>query len=519
MFRYYRFAKTCYAYLSDIDHLFELERCRWFTRGWTLQELVAPKEVQFYSSSWNPLGRKLDLVDLLCCITRIPQQVLLTGDLDNVSVASKMSWAAHRQTTRTEDLAYCLMGIFGVHMPLLYGEGSNAFLRLQQEIMKISLDPSLFAWSLTRRHDSLSSMDFFLRSETRKLMRNYHGMFAATPAAFAFTDEIKVLQDLPHTANPTFTGSGISIALSCFKHDEFVFAGISCIPTDANQFYIAIPLFSWNTGSYSRYRELVLVHGSWFCAEAREMALFIKQPRSVVVEPPQAIKTFTIAQMLRCTTHFKLEEVFCLRHAKFSANTGQITLSRMQDGPHAALFFIESDPPFHGRRITKPAIRFAIIIGGDISRSNGAWVVCVPSILSDHYDDKNIQNMLDYNPDLEMSSFITKNYLKRYLKKADTLIAMPTGRQQKQRRLIKHSKDGYVRSQEEEDSDIVHDRTSFVYVDVELREDLCNFIERTMFVYIGISEEFEGETSTVSENLYPAWWEYKTWSKVLVTDS
>ena len=502
MFRYYRFATKCYAYLSDADQLSDLGQSRWFTRSWTLQELVAPKEVQFYSSSWSPLGLKLNLVGQLCEITGIPLQVLLIGDLDKVSIGSKMSWAAKRQTTRTEDLAYCLMGIFGVHMPLLYGEGSNAFVRLQQEIMKISLDPSLFAWSLIHRDQVLYDMHTFLMSNTKKSRHNYHGMFADSPAAFAFTDRIKVLQDLPHTTNATFTGSGISIALRCFKLDEFVFAGISCILAGENEFYIAIPLFSWNTGSYSRYKELVLVHGKWSYTDARESTLFIKQPRSVILEPPQIVKTFTIAQMLGCTANFLLEEVFCLQHATFSNNTGQITLSKMQDGPHAALFFTENNLSVHGEFGVNTTIRFAIIIGGDICRSKGAWIICVPGILGDHHGGKDFQNMLDYNPDLEKSSFVTKGHLKSYLKKTNTIIATPKGREQKQRRLIKRFKE-----------ESLANRNGSVYVDIQLQEDPCNFAERSMFVYIGISEEFEGETGVIPGNRCPGWWECATWSE------
>src|SRR6185295_2773072 len=97
----------------------------------------------------SDLGTKATLQDELLKITRIPINVLLENELEAASVAQKMSWAAQRETTKVEDGAYCLMGIFGVNMPLLYGEGERAFIRLQEEIMRVSDDHSLFAWRST----------------------------------------------------------------------------------------------------------------------------------------------------------------------------------------------------------------------------------------------------------------------------------------------------------------------------------------------------------------------------------
>ena len=129
-----------------------MSQSRWFTRGWTLQELIAPAQVQFYDKSWNSIGMKDNLSQELSLITGIGQEVLLASKgrnleelLDQVPTARKMSWAANRETTRIEDTAYCLLGIFGVNVPLLYGEGERAFIRLQEEIVKNSNDLSLLA--------------------------------------------------------------------------------------------------------------------------------------------------------------------------------------------------------------------------------------------------------------------------------------------------------------------------------------------------------------------------------------
>ncbi|KEZ42475.1 hypothetical protein SAPIO_CDS5682 [Scedosporium apiospermum] len=153
MFRWYRNAKKCYAYLFDVQREETLsipltfEKSKWFTRGWTLQELLAPNDVVFFSSDWTELGSRRSLSRAISKITGI-SEIILDGyrSLSSVSVAQKMSWASDRVTTKPEDIAYCLLGTFGISMPLLYGEGDRAFLRLQEEIIKVSPDQSILAW-------------------------------------------------------------------------------------------------------------------------------------------------------------------------------------------------------------------------------------------------------------------------------------------------------------------------------------------------------------------------------------
>ena len=125
----------------------QLARSRWFTRGWTLQELLAPSDVEFFCKSWTSLGGLDDLVDVISEITGIKRSVLRKEErIKSCSVACRMSWAARRKTTRIEDEAYSLLGLFGINMPLLYGEGSMAFIRLQKEIIQASPDQSILAW-------------------------------------------------------------------------------------------------------------------------------------------------------------------------------------------------------------------------------------------------------------------------------------------------------------------------------------------------------------------------------------
>ncbi|KAI0645361.1 heterokaryon incompatibility protein-domain-containing protein [Trametes meyenii] len=146
MYLWYAEASVCLVFLEDVSDdddprspYSQFCRSKWFTRGWTLQELVAPKEVLFLSRGWRLLGTKSDLAEIIEQVTKIPLSILLhTQPLSAFSVAQRMSWASGRETTRLEDEAYALMGIFDIHMPTLYGEGRRAFIRLQEEILMLN---------------------------------------------------------------------------------------------------------------------------------------------------------------------------------------------------------------------------------------------------------------------------------------------------------------------------------------------------------------------------------------------
>ncbi|KAK2608367.1 hypothetical protein QQS21_003052 [Conoideocrella luteorostrata] len=167
MFLWYQNAGKCYAYLNDVPSKATFENSEWFSRGWTLQELLAPSEVYFVDQDWRDLGTKGELRQDISRCTRIPVNILAGADLESASVAQKMSWASHRRTRRVEDRAYCLMGIFGINMPLLYGEGERAFIRLQEEIMRVLDDHSLFAWKSSDNRGGFlaTSPDAFVNSQ------------------------------------------------------------------------------------------------------------------------------------------------------------------------------------------------------------------------------------------------------------------------------------------------------------------------------------------------------------------
>lgn len=159
MFRWYRAAARCYVYLSDVskgghkslwNEAFEMSR--WFT-GWTLQELIAPASVEFFSTEMLRLGDKNSLELQIHKVTGIPTQALRGSSLSDFTVAERMSWARKRETIRKEDEAYCLLGIFGVHIPLIYGEREGAFERLVEAIDKRSNGKffTLIPWRVSKK--------------------------------------------------------------------------------------------------------------------------------------------------------------------------------------------------------------------------------------------------------------------------------------------------------------------------------------------------------------------------------
>ncbi|KAH8903002.1 hypothetical protein BR93DRAFT_947440 [Coniochaeta sp. PMI_546] len=138
MFRWYRGAAKCYAYLADVpaaNWRASFRNSRWFTRGWTLQELIAPMSVGFFSKEGHLLGSREALEQDITAVTGIPLDALRGCALSDFSVRERFAWMDRRETTRDEDRAYALLGIFDVHMPLIYGEGANnAFRRLREVI-------------------------------------------------------------------------------------------------------------------------------------------------------------------------------------------------------------------------------------------------------------------------------------------------------------------------------------------------------------------------------------------------
>ncbi|KAI2784552.1 heterokaryon incompatibility protein-domain-containing protein [Daldinia loculata] len=224
-YKYYYDSAVCFIYLEDVHKyadeasnslgraevtrdqlLARLRTTRWATRGWTLQECIAPERRCFLASDWSEIQDGDDLLDALAESTRIDKDLLKDRDLlRNFCIAERMKWASGRQTTRTEDVAYCLMGIFKVNMPVLYGEGAkNAFKRLQREIMQSSFDMTIFVW-----HGNYESS----------------GLLAQSPSDFADTPPLGLWA--PWDLSPfSMTNIGLSISLNIINEQDIDECGL-----------------------------------------------------------------------------------------------------------------------------------------------------------------------------------------------------------------------------------------------------------------------------------------------------
>ncbi|KAK7970104.1 hypothetical protein PG996_001461 [Apiospora saccharicola] len=217
MYRYYTDSAVCYAYLSDFSQLrpaFKFGDSRWFTRGWTLQELIAPSKIIFFDVNWMCVGDTTEdhMLSQILNATNIPAECLRgIQNPDEFSIARRMSWAGQRECTRIEDVAYSLMGLFDVNMPLLYGEGKKAFTRLQEEILEDTDDQTIFAWTVSPE----SPRSF-----------NTVGILAESPADFA--SSASLIQVFPELSKPsTMTNLGLSVHLTLVPRDYSTLSHLS----------------------------------------------------------------------------------------------------------------------------------------------------------------------------------------------------------------------------------------------------------------------------------------------------
>ncbi|KAL7931732.1 hypothetical protein V8C35DRAFT_329386 [Trichoderma chlorosporum] len=241
MFRWYNRASFCYAYLSDVPDDDDppkpgskFRASRWFQRGWTLQELLAPKKLQFYNSKWRCIGTRGTMCTVIMNITSVPREFLLgVTELHTASIAQRMSWAAKREAKRAEDLAYCLLGIFGIAMPMIYGEGGEqAFFRLQEQIMKTTRDDSILAWDLGEIFDG------------PHVRNRDEGVLAPSPSHFANSGRIVTRQ---HADNPLHSldmfGGSLRIYLPVLTTASGeMFGLLNCGPSSNSHKIVGIPL-------------------------------------------------------------------------------------------------------------------------------------------------------------------------------------------------------------------------------------------------------------------------------------
>ena len=281
MYRWYGNARVCYAYLHDVDGssfpTWNGEKYpksngwpEWFSRGWTLQEMIAPRNLQFFNKDWQPIGNKKTLSGTLERITKVPEHILADGlEGNRPCVAQIISWAVNRTTTRVEDRAYSLMGLLDVNMPMLYGEGKKAFLRLQLEIIRSSNDQSIFAWgSLSpgvRFGSILADDPSFFEGCARTELQNYDKFMENFPELSSTNAD--------HFGVFPITNRGIQIwmPLHCYRSSNTVFkAYLPCLDAWGNPVSIDLVLYksdyyrcsSWWSGdledSFAEFRQVYL---------------------------------------------------------------------------------------------------------------------------------------------------------------------------------------------------------------------------------------------------------------------
>ncbi|ERF70325.1 hypothetical protein EPUS_09369 [Endocarpon pusillum Z07020] len=280
MYNWYHGAKRCYVYLNDVVGTTwkkSISKSRWFKRGWTLQELLAPRRVIFYDRLWRRLGSKSALAGRIASITRIPATALTSRNLTEYSVAQKMSWSARRVTTRAEDGAYCLLGLFGVNMPLLYGEGQRAFFRLQEEIVKYNDDHSIFAWSMKEI--------------------KFSGLLAPSPVYFSRCHCVTSGESLDGRRPFAMTNRGLSISLKItpWAADTYL-AYIDCTDRIMDQEPAAMGIFIRRLSQEDQYTRInIHQDGLWRYSRkasqsqdgpAEERLLYIRQNLSTDIERP-----------------------------------------------------------------------------------------------------------------------------------------------------------------------------------------------------------------------------------------
>ncbi|KAF2842563.1 hypothetical protein M501DRAFT_1022519 [Patellaria atrata CBS 101060] len=182
MFHWYRNATKCYVYLSDVSVSTTKEipqqstweasfrKSEWFTRGWTLQELIAPVSVEFFSNEGRRIGDKISLKQLVCDITSVPLKAISGCPLDEFTISERMEWAKNRKTTEKEDNIYCLLGILDISMQTSYGEGKEkALRRLQIEVEAATSAPSIIPFS---RNDHFVGRESQLAELEANLLRD-----------------------------------------------------------------------------------------------------------------------------------------------------------------------------------------------------------------------------------------------------------------------------------------------------------------------------------------------------------
>jgi hypothetical protein len=247
MFRWYQNAGVCYAYLDDVDadgcvdghqmsHADEttdmdnvvnhssalhqsisplLIKAKWFTRGWTLQELLAPHYLIFLDREWRRIGTRESWAPEIKEASRIEAKHLTSfnpTDFMSSSIAMRLSWASRRQTTVEEDETYSLLGLFGISLPLIYGEGRwRAFNRLQRELIMTYSEDSIFSWTIESPPNGqiAQPLQAGTMAPEHEIANQDNGWGILAPSIRQFWDTSKILHFGFHDHNFSITNRGL----------------------------------------------------------------------------------------------------------------------------------------------------------------------------------------------------------------------------------------------------------------------------------------------------------------------
>lgn len=231
MYRWYWQAAVCYAHLQDVDSMHidnpSFRESKWFRRGWTLQELLAPEVVEFYTKNWVRIGTRATLITSIEAASRIERKYLEDRHtVQDACIATKFSWASRRQTTRTEDMAYCLLGLVNINMPMLYGEGDRAFYRLQLEILRQTHEQTIFAWGL---------------NGTTRISSIGHPFLASSPRGFENSARVRAVRESSaYTMIHDITNIGLRISFPVMLQNQKAFALFRCQDEHGNMLSVEL---------------------------------------------------------------------------------------------------------------------------------------------------------------------------------------------------------------------------------------------------------------------------------------
>ncbi|KAJ4005463.1 hypothetical protein NW766_011011, partial [Fusarium irregulare] len=283
MFKWYENFVVCFAYLDDMPAGYRdigkfMSKSRWFTRGWTLQELLAPRELIFFACDWSVIGTRHEYAGTISYITGIEEKYLGIQDpvsiqarqvlISSATVAQRMDWVSKRITTRGEDMSYCLLGLFGINIPLLYGEGrERAFFRLQEAIVRdpTVFDVTLLAWDIAKPKGMSWQVEkpSYWTPALRFLIRTGHpwyhlqppkedddirGLFARSIDSFSGSQELVLVKA---DVDRSLTDRGLSITLPA-SSDTHPYLILPCRMRSDPWRLLAIPIVRKGLSMYAR---------------------------------------------------------------------------------------------------------------------------------------------------------------------------------------------------------------------------------------------------------------------------